>query len=224
MHTHSHLMVDFTNHLQPRHLSQQQQQKKTLASRPQASSPKKKEEEKERKYQQYHHSFILVEEQKWILIHTFYKHFYTWAEKRHPTLTGSSRKTPTNRNHTDTHLSRFVHSGLMALHVFPFVSRFEMNIDDYEMLQTMADTGTASLDTTTPIYFGGVPPEYKIKDGSSLTKNRFIGCIGDITVQKKWVNRKGMFLFNFYAVHWKRAKQRGWALSSKWRLKSGSFV
>ena len=78
----------------------------------------------------------------------------------------------------------------MALHVFLFVSRFEMNIDDYEMLQTMADTGTASLDTTTPIYFGGVPPEYKIKDGSSLTKNRFIGCIGDITVQKKWVNRK----------------------------------
>ena len=112
----------------------------------------------------------------------------------------------------------------MALHVFPFVSRFEMNIDDYEMLQTMADTGTASLDTTTPIYFGGVPPEYKIKDGSSLTKNRFIGCIGDITVQKKWVNRKEMFLFNFYAVHGKRAKQRGWALSSKWRLKSGSFV
>ena len=136
-----------------------------------------------------------MEEQKWILIHTFYKHFYTWAGKRHPTLTGNSRKTPTNRNHTDTHLSCFVHSGLMALHVFLFVSRFEMNIDDYEMLQTMADTGTASLDTTTPIYFGGVPPEYKIKDGSSLTKNRFIGCIGDITVQKKWVNRKENVLF-----------------------------
>ncbi|XP_076440495.1 laminin subunit alpha-like [Babylonia areolata] len=65
---------------------------------------------------------------------------------------------------------------------------FEMNIDDYEMLQTMAETGTASLDTTTPLYFGGVPPEYRIADDSTTSKNHFVGCIGDITIRQKFLN------------------------------------
>ncbi|KAK7100839.1 laminin subunit alpha-like isoform X2 [Littorina saxatilis] len=65
---------------------------------------------------------------------------------------------------------------------------FEMNIDDYEMLQRMSETGTAFLETSTPLYFGSVPPDFKIKEGAAVSDKTFIGCIGDITVQRKFVN------------------------------------
>ncbi|PVD23436.1 hypothetical protein C0Q70_16705 [Pomacea canaliculata] len=62
-----------------------------------------------------------------------------------------------------------------------------MNIDDSEMLSLTA-SGSPSLLTTTPIYLGGVPNDYSIKSGAAPTTEHLIGCIGDVTVNEKFVN------------------------------------
>ncbi|XP_071119471.1 laminin subunit alpha-like [Haliotis cracherodii] len=66
--------------------------------------------------------------------------------------------------------------------------KLTMNIDDLEMVDAPAEGDTMDLLTETPLYFGGLPPQYNIKPGMAPTTARFIGCIGDVTVNKRFVN------------------------------------
>jgi len=45
--------------------------------------------------------------------------------------------------------------------------------------------GKRRIKTTTPLYFGGVPPGYSIVPANVGTETHFIGCIGDVTVNGK---------------------------------------
>ena len=69
----------------------------------------------------------------------------------------------------------------------------QMNIDDYETIQTTG-TGTKKiLDTNTPLYFGNTdlsPPEGLV--GSTVPLE---GCIGDVTINGEYV----LFLFILFS-------------------------
>lgn len=60
-----------------------------------------------------------------------------------------------------------------------------MNIDDKKMI-TKVDS-QASLFTEQIIYFGNVPRDYAIGPGVAVTNIPFIGCIGDVTVNTRYV-------------------------------------
>ena len=62
-----------------------------------------------------------------------------------------------------------------------------MNIDDQEMIDSTAESPVEDLMTTTPLYFGGVPAAYSIADGGAPTTLRTVGCIGDVTVNERWL-------------------------------------
>ena len=47
--------------------------------------------------------------------------------------------------------------------------------------------GRKRLITTSPVYFGGVPPTYRLSKENIPTMHRFIGCIGDVTMQGRYV-------------------------------------
>ncbi|KAK6179097.1 hypothetical protein SNE40_011531 [Patella caerulea] len=66
--------------------------------------------------------------------------------------------------------------------------KLTMNIDDYEILETTADSPRSDLLTETPLYFGGVPTDYLIEDDMAPTLVRTVGCIGDVTVNMDSVN------------------------------------
>ncbi len=57
----------------------------------------------------------------------------------------------------------------------------QLDVDDSEMVKTRGD-GRRRIVTTSPLYFGGVPPGYAIVSQNVGTETRFIGCIGDVTV------------------------------------------
>ena len=49
------------------------------------------------------------------------------------------------------------------------------------MVKTRAD-GRRRIVTTSPLYFGGVPPGYAIVSQNVGSERGFGGCIGDVTV------------------------------------------
>ena len=63
-----------------------------------------------------------------------------------------------------------------------------MNIDDVDTLSKRYQGGKKKMVTTTPLYFGGYPNGF-VFDGDNLAgiDSSFIGCIGDVTVNGKYV-------------------------------------
>ncbi len=57
----------------------------------------------------------------------------------------------------------------------------QLDVDDSEQVRTSSG-GRRRIVTTSPIYFGGVPPGYAIVSQNVGTERTFQGCIGDVTV------------------------------------------
>ncbi|XP_041356694.1 laminin subunit alpha-like [Gigantopelta aegis] len=66
--------------------------------------------------------------------------------------------------------------------------KLTMNIDDQEMIDSTTENQVDNLMTTTPLYFGGVPPTYTITETGVPTTLRTVGCIGDVTVNDRFIN------------------------------------
>ena len=59
----------------------------------------------------------------------------------------------------------------------------QLDIDDTEMVKTKAE-GRKRIQTTLPVYFGGVPAglQDRVPEENVRTKDHFFGCIGDVTI------------------------------------------
>ena len=57
----------------------------------------------------------------------------------------------------------------------------QLDVDDTEMVNKRTD-GRRRIVTTSPLYFGGVPPGYAIVSSNVAAERTFVGCIGDVTV------------------------------------------
>ncbi|KAK3796923.1 hypothetical protein RRG08_032228 [Elysia crispata] len=64
--------------------------------------------------------------------------------------------------------------------------RITMSIDDTEMVE--ADTVSGELNTDSSLYFGGLPHGFKITSKEFKTSKGISGCMGDITINKKFQN------------------------------------
>ena len=60
-------------------------------------------------------------------------------------------------------------------------------VDDLETVKTRIQ-GKKRITTTTPLYFGGVRPGFNLIDENVGTKVQYTGCIGDVTVNNKYVS------------------------------------
>ena len=70
----------------------------------------------------------------------------------------------------------------MWFHVF----RIQLGVDDKTPVKAKYDRPLArKIKTDTPLYFGGVPPGYTIISENIGSSVHFIGCIGDVTVNRK---------------------------------------
>ena len=69
---------------------------------------------------------------------------------------------------------------------FDFLYSLKLNIDDIESLSTKYQGGKKKMVTTTPLYFGGLPPGIIVnEDNLAGIDSSFIGCVGDVTVNGK---------------------------------------
>lgn len=78
----------------------------------------------------------------------------------------------------------FVHEKIAKLLWRPTVCfpLFSLRLDvDQENLRSSI-TGKRLIETTSPLYFGGVRPGYAIVRENVGTQTHFIGCIGDVRV------------------------------------------
>ena len=57
----------------------------------------------------------------------------------------------------------------------------QLNVDDSDVVQ-ITMKGKKRITTTSPLYFGGYPAGYTIRPENTATTQRFIGCVGDVTV------------------------------------------
>ncbi|XP_035223568.1 laminin subunit alpha-like, partial [Stegodyphus dumicola] len=79
------------------------------------------------------------------------------------------------------------------------VRQLRLDIDDINSVEVEVPVD-AIISTTTPMYFGGVPDDYTITAEVLSSYSPFIGCIGDTTVNNKFMNfadtqdRKGVSL------------------------------
>ena len=59
-----------------------------------------------------------------------------------------------------------------------------MNVDDKEVKGEKYE-GKKKITTTSPVYIGGVPGDYKILAENMRTSEKFEGCLGDVTINAK---------------------------------------
>ncbi|RUS82429.1 hypothetical protein EGW08_009817 [Elysia chlorotica] len=64
--------------------------------------------------------------------------------------------------------------------------RITMSIDDTEMVEAKSVDG--KLITDSPLYFGGLPAGVNVKSSAMITSQGIAGCMGDITINKKFQN------------------------------------
>ena len=87
-----------------------------------------------------------------------------------------------------------IYDSLIDCKLIDIPSSLQLDIDDTEMVKTKAQ-GRKKLVTTSPLYFGGLPPGYRlIPDNVATQRHRFIGCIGDVTIQGRYAS---LHLFYF---------------------------
>ena len=64
------------------------------------------------------------------------------------------------------------------------ICRISVNVDDKEVKGEKYD-GKKKIKTTSPVYIGGVPDDYKILAKNMRTSEKFEGCLGDVTINAK---------------------------------------
>lgn len=62
-----------------------------------------------------------------------------------------------------------------------YLYSLQLDVDDSEMVKIRSE-GRRRIVTTSPLFFGGVPPGYEVVSQNVATEKRFVGCIGDVTV------------------------------------------
>ncbi|OQV14684.1 Laminin subunit alpha [Hypsibius exemplaris] len=63
-------------------------------------------------------------------------------------------------------------------------SKLRLMIDDFEIVQTMNERSSDSLQTTKPLYFGGIPDSVTSSRLALPVTRHFVGCIGDVVVNE----------------------------------------
>ena len=74
--------------------------------------------------------------------------------------------------------------------------RLSMNVDDSEV-KTVKYEGKKRVMTSSPVYLGGVPNTYTILAENMRTSEQFAGCLGDVTINARFV------VFNVLSGHTK---------------------
>ncbi|XP_074640335.1 laminin subunit alpha-like [Tubulanus polymorphus] len=65
-------------------------------------------------------------------------------------------------------------------------TRLQLDVDDSEVAAVEAKRRKTT--TSSPLFFGGAPDNYKVVVRNVATSRRFIGCVGDVTVNGKFMN------------------------------------
>ena len=73
------------------------------------------------------------------------------------------------------------------LHFLLFIFSIQLDIDDKETISESYE-GRRRMATTSYLYFGGMP--FRPADANVGTSANFIGCVGDVTINGKWVAAK----------------------------------